>query len=484
MICHTVTIFENIDGFIFLSQEEELHVLITGERQEDVDKAAAMVERLLQPMDEEMNEHKQQQLRELALINGTLKDDQYCYLCGESGHRQMDCPKKGMEVYKLPDSIQAKVEEQYARDLAKMNPGEAAKNDEEYKHFLESLGGTDPRAAPGGHGGLGFGGRGNNRERMKEPDAVKLWVGNLPHSVDDATLRALFEPYGSVTVAQVKQDSSGRPFGFVHFADEEMAQAAQKAMNGKMVEDRPLTVRRKGEDSGMARRSRPEDDIPAECKIFVGSVPPHIDNITLQREFERFGPVLTAKVIFDRETHKSKGYAFVSMGDPRSAIAAIAGMNGFTGFDPSARPLTVRHAGNRNGPSRPQYNNQPAYPPQNAVPPPIYPSNDGYAGYPPAGPPTGYADPYGAQYYGGYSYGQYYDNSAAVQPGQPPLPGEPAAAPPLPTEEMPPLPPLPAGGDDIPPPPPPEMDEQPPLPPPPPAETTSEYERFMQEIGN
>ena len=66
-------------------QEDDLHVLVTGDRQEDVDAGAAMVEKLLQPMDEEMNEHKQKQLRELALINGTLKDEEYCYLCGETG---------------------------------------------------------------------------------------------------------------------------------------------------------------------------------------------------------------------------------------------------------------------------------------------------------------------------------------------------------------------------------------------------------------
>jgi hypothetical protein len=44
-----------------------------------------MVERLLQPLDEEMNEHKRLQLRELAALNGTLKDEEYCFVCGETG---------------------------------------------------------------------------------------------------------------------------------------------------------------------------------------------------------------------------------------------------------------------------------------------------------------------------------------------------------------------------------------------------------------
>jgi hypothetical protein len=36
-------------------------------------------------MDEEMNEHKKLQLRELAALNGTLKDEQFCFICGEAG---------------------------------------------------------------------------------------------------------------------------------------------------------------------------------------------------------------------------------------------------------------------------------------------------------------------------------------------------------------------------------------------------------------
>ena len=46
-----------------------------------------MIQDLLVPTDEARNEHKRVQLRELAALNGTLKDDQPCYLCGESGHR-------------------------------------------------------------------------------------------------------------------------------------------------------------------------------------------------------------------------------------------------------------------------------------------------------------------------------------------------------------------------------------------------------------
>lgn len=52
-----------------------------------VDKACKLIEELLVVVDDDKNEHKQKQLRELALINGTLKEDEYCSVCAEKGHR-------------------------------------------------------------------------------------------------------------------------------------------------------------------------------------------------------------------------------------------------------------------------------------------------------------------------------------------------------------------------------------------------------------
>jgi hypothetical protein len=54
---------------------------------------------------------------------GTLKDDQHCYICGQSGHRQFECPNQAQEVFKLPDAVQARVEQQYQRDIARMAAG-------------------------------------------------------------------------------------------------------------------------------------------------------------------------------------------------------------------------------------------------------------------------------------------------------------------------------------------------------------------------
>jgi len=82
------------DGKVMESDDEPLHVVITGDDQRSVDAATDMIEQMLVVIDDERNVHKQQQLRELALLNGTLKEDEFCQICAEKGHRSFECPKR------------------------------------------------------------------------------------------------------------------------------------------------------------------------------------------------------------------------------------------------------------------------------------------------------------------------------------------------------------------------------------------------------
>src|SRR5690606_21252379 len=74
---------------------------------------------------------------------------------------------------------------------------------------------------------------------------MKLYVGNLSYSVDNASLEELFAPFGSVRSAQVVTDrDTGRSkgFGFVEMADDNAARAAIAQLNEKDLDGRPLTV--------------------------------------------------------------------------------------------------------------------------------------------------------------------------------------------------------------------------------------------------
>lgn len=73
----------------------------------------------------------------------------------------------------------------------------------------------------------------------------RLYVGGLSYSVDDDSLRALFEPHGDVKFVKVIRDfHSGRSkgFGFVEMNTPEEAKSAIDALNGSVHEGRSITV--------------------------------------------------------------------------------------------------------------------------------------------------------------------------------------------------------------------------------------------------
>lgn len=73
----------------------------------------------------------------------------------------------------------------------------------------------------------------------------KIYVGNLPYSIDDEALRHNFSEYGNVASAKVMMDrDSGRSkgFGFVEMSSPQEAQAAISGLNGMSVSGRAIVV--------------------------------------------------------------------------------------------------------------------------------------------------------------------------------------------------------------------------------------------------
>ena len=74
---------------------------------------------------------------------------------------------------------------------------------------------------------------------------TKLYVGNLPYSVNDDALKDMFSAYGNVASASIIMDRmSGRSkgFGFVELEDDGEAQKAISEMNEKEIEGRKMVV--------------------------------------------------------------------------------------------------------------------------------------------------------------------------------------------------------------------------------------------------
>lgn len=75
--------------------------------------------------------------------------------------------------------------------------------------------------------------------------------------------------------------------------------------------------------------------------LFVGSLPYAIDDAALQELFASVGNVVSAKVIMDRETGRSKGFGFVEMGSDEEAKAAIKQLDG---KEVEGRTIAVKEA--------------------------------------------------------------------------------------------------------------------------------------------
>ena len=137
-------------------RDDELHVHISADSIEKVDRAARMIHPLLTPLDPDQNPHKQKQLRELAELNGTVCD------VGKLERARLLQEEDAKHDYKLSKDLQSKVDSMYAKDVATKlaadgkGVGDSAPNDgmdDEYENFLSELtGNLIGEGAVPGHG--------------------------------------------------------------------------------------------------------------------------------------------------------------------------------------------------------------------------------------------------------------------------------------------------------------------------------------------
>ena len=81
-------------------------------------------------------------------------------------------------------------------------------------------------------------------------------------------------------------------------------------------------------------------------KLYVGNLSYGTSDSDLQRLFGEHGTVVSAQVIMDRDTGRSKGFGFVEMGSDQEAQAAIAALSG---KEVDGRSLTVNEARPKEG---------------------------------------------------------------------------------------------------------------------------------------
>ena len=168
-----------------------MHVHITAPDQAAMDKACAIIDRLIHEVKTGGGSHKSQQLMQLATINGTLTIETRCRICGGLGHPIWKCPERMGEQW-TPAQVQCRIcgEMSHVTDDCKhfkkgrpmnrqpvLETYKTAMIDEEYSQFMAELTGDAPLTSfnpiaaiegPGeGGGGQGQGQEvvGNNHNR-------------------------------------------------------------------------------------------------------------------------------------------------------------------------------------------------------------------------------------------------------------------------------------------------------------------------------
>ncbi|KAG8056275.1 hypothetical protein GUJ93_ZPchr0002g25097 [Zizania palustris] len=170
-------------------------------------------------------------------------------------------------------------------------------------------------------------------EAPEELAARKLYVGNIPRTVTNDELGAMFAEHGTVHRAEVMYDKytgRSRRFGFVTMSTAEEANTAIESLNDTEVGSRKIKVNVTESFLPNIDRSAPEPEpvfVDSKYKVYVGNLAKSVTTEMLKNFFSEKGEVLSATVSRIPGTSKSKGYGFVMFSSEEEVEAAVSTFN-------------------------------------------------------------------------------------------------------------------------------------------------------------
>jgi nucleolysin TIA-1/TIAR len=139
-------------------------------------------------------------------------------------------------------------------------------------------------------------------------------------------LTEIFAVAGPVQHVKIIPDRNyqhgGLNYGFVEYMDMRAAETALQTLNGRKIFDTEIRV------NWAYQGSQNKEDTSNHFHVFVGDLSPEVNDEVLAKAFSAFGTLSDARVMWDMNSGKSRGYGFLAFRDKTDAEQAIATMNG------------------------------------------------------------------------------------------------------------------------------------------------------------